>query len=96
MTPEPRYAVPHTRRIAPSARQAKAMSVTVRVAAAKPIQPLRAATWMPRAKAYPRCRREDGSPGRQKAKQVEQQEDGDPEAKRQRRSIHTRSPLRDR
>src|ERR1700733_6662863 len=43
MTPELRYAVPHTRRMAPIARQARAMSVAVRVAAAKPIQPLRAA-----------------------------------------------------
>src|SRR5271165_4503964 len=44
MTPEPRYAVPHTRRTAPANRQVRAARVTPRVAADRLIQPLRASS----------------------------------------------------
>ncbi len=87
MTPEPRYAVPHTRRIAPSTRQASATSVTARVAAARPIQPLRASSVDAASQSVPGLPLRE-VPGRQKAKQVEQHEDEDPEAKCQRGRIH--------
>ena len=71
------------------------MSVTVRVAAAKPIQPVRAASVDAASQSVPSLPpRTRTSPGREKAKHVEEHENNEaPEPECQCRRIHRRCSL---